>query len=207
MKKNKHAIFISLITFLLLTFFYEWYIKAWSTNEIGAVIRVDIFIIYPIIIIFTFATYVLVKKVRTTKNKLFFAILFIFFWIVFAGIFKFNILSNLKGYNVDGNPVELKQSKFKNKEKQLIGSWLDTSKRKLHFTLFKDGTARSDNMKTLLYRKWHIEGNTLIITEESIGNGNTSIENYEYDIILLNDTTLVLKNGDIIERYIKKDYQ
>jgi hypothetical protein len=207
MKKNKFAIIISLITFFLLAFFYEWYVKAWSINEIGAVIRVDVFIIYPIILILTFVTFVLLKKIKTAKNKLFFTILFIFFWVVFAGIFKFNVLSNIKGYDVDGNTVELEHTKFEIKEKQLIGSWLDTSERKLHFTLFKDGTARSDNMKTLLYKKWRIEENNLILTEESIGNGNTSLDNYEYEIVLLNDTTLFLKNGEEIERYVKKNNQ
>ena len=64
MKKNKFAIVISLITFFLLAFFYEWYVKAWSINEIGAVIRVDIFIIYPIILLLTFLTFVLLKKIH-----------------------------------------------------------------------------------------------------------------------------------------------
>jgi hypothetical protein len=205
MKKNKFATAISLITLFLLTFFYEWYVKVWSINEIGAIIRVDIFIIYPIILILTFITFFLFKKIKTTKNKLFSTILFVVFWIVFAGMFKFNILSNIKGYNVDGNPVETVHTKIK--KTQLIGSWLDTSERELHFTLFKDGTARSDNMETLLYRKWHIEGDNLILMEESIGNGNTSINNYKYEIVLLNDTALVLKNGELIERYIKKDDQ
>jgi hypothetical protein len=166
MKKNKFAKVISLITFFLLAYFYEWYVKAWSINEIGAVIRVDVFIIYPIILILTFVTFFLFKKAQTTKHKLFSTILFIFFWIVFAGMFKFNILSNIKGYNVDGNPVEHEHTKFEIKGKQLIGSWLDTSERKFHFTLFKDRTARSDNMKTMLYKKWRIEGNNLILTIE-----------------------------------------
>lgn len=207
MKNNKFATVISLITFFLLAFFYEWYVKAWAINEIGAIIRVDVFIIYPVILILTFATFFLFKKVRTTINKLFLTILFILFWIVFAGMFKFNILANMKGYDVDGNLIELEYSNFKIKEKQLIGSWLDTSERKLHFTLFKDGTARSDNMETLLYRKWRMEGNNLILTEESIGNGNTSIGDYEYEIVLLNDKALSLKNGKFIERYVKKGNQ
>lgn len=36
----------------------------------------------------------------------------------------------------------------------LIGSWLDDSKAKLHFTLFENGKASSDNMKTLIYKRW-----------------------------------------------------
>jgi hypothetical protein len=205
MKKNKFPIIISLITFFLLAFFYEWYVKASSINEIGAIIRVDVFIVYPIILILSFATLYLLKKVQTTKKKLIFTILFVLFWIVFTGMFKFNILSSIKGYNVDANLVGQEQTKFEIKEKHLIGSWLDTSERKLHFTLFKDGIARSDNMKTLLYRKWRIEGKNLILTEESIGDINSSILDYEYEIVLLNDTTLVIKSGELIERYVKKD--
>lgn len=37
-------------------------------------------------------------------------------------------------------------------EEFLIGSWEDSSPSALHFTLFEDGTARSDNMQTLLYK-------------------------------------------------------
>ncbi len=207
MKNNKFAIVISLLTFLLLTFFYEWYVKAWAVNETGAIIRVDIFIVYPVILILTFVTFFLLKRVRTTRNKLFSTVLFIFFWIVFAGMFKFNILANMKGYDVDGNVTELEHTNSEIKEKQLIGSWLDTSESKLHFTLFNDGTARSDNMETLLYRKWRLEGNNLILTEESIGNGNTSVGDYKYEIVLLNDKALSLKRGKLIKRYVKKDNQ
>ena len=207
MKNNKFATVISLITFFLFAFFYEWYVKAWAINEIGAIIRVDVFIIYPVILILTFVTFFLLKKIRTTKNKVFATFLFILFWIVFAGIFKFNILANIKGYDVDGNLIELEHTNCEIKEEQLIGSWLDTSESKLHFTLFKDGTARSDNMETLLYKKWRIEGNKLILTEESIGNGNTSIGDYEYEIVLLNDKELSLKKGKLIERYVKKSNQ
>ena len=117
MKNNKFATVISLITFFLFIFFYEWYVKVWAINEIGAIIRVDIFIIYPVILIISFATFFLFKKVRTTKNKLFSTILLILFWIVFAGMFKFNVLANIKGYDVDGNLIELKHTNFEIKEK------------------------------------------------------------------------------------------
>lgn len=36
----------------------------------------------------------------------------------------------------------------------LIGSWIDQSEALLHFILFADGSAKSDNMATLLYQKW-----------------------------------------------------
>ena len=123
--------------------------------------------------------------------------------IAFLGMFKFNVLANIKGYDVDGNLISLEDTTVQIKEK-LIGSWLDTSERKLHFTLFKNGTAHSDNMKTLLYKKWKVDENRLIITAKSIGNKNSSVNDNIYEIILLNDNELVLKNGKLIERYVRK---
>lgn len=114
MRENKFATVISLMSLFILVFFYEWFVKAWSVNEIGAVIRVDIIIVYPIILSITFATFFLLKKIRKTKSKLLFTIVFILFLIVFAGIFKFNILSNIEGNDVDENPIELEQSKISN---------------------------------------------------------------------------------------------
>ena len=42
-------------------------------------------------------------------KKIFYLILGILILIILAGIFKFNILSNLNGYDVDGNRVEVGQ--------------------------------------------------------------------------------------------------
>ena len=81
-----------------------------------------------------------------------------------------------------------------------MGSWLDISESKLHFTLFEDGSARSDNMKTLLYKKWQVKGNNLILTQESIGNANSFIDDYEYEIVLLNDKELSLKKREFYQK-------
>ncbi len=41
---------IGLAMFVILTASYEYYIYNWSKNQIGALIRVDIIIVYPIIL-------------------------------------------------------------------------------------------------------------------------------------------------------------
>ncbi len=207
MKNNKFATAISLTALFLLAFFYEWYIKVWSISQIGAIIRVDAFIIYPAILLLSLGIFFLLKKINSTITKLFLTVLFLLFWIVFAGMFKFNILANMEGYDCDGNFVGLEHTNSEINEELLIGSWLDTSESKLHFTLFADSTARSDNMETLLYRKWRLQGKSLILTEESIGNGTTSVGDYEYEIVSLNDKTLSLKNGKFTKQYVKKDKQ
>ncbi|WP_084668426.1 lipocalin family protein [Arenibacter nanhaiticus] len=46
----------------------------------------------------------------------------------------------------------------------LVGSWKDSSEFALHFTLFKDGSASSDNMKTLLHRTWEVQENKITFT-------------------------------------------
>ncbi|MCY1635514.1 lipocalin family protein [Marinifilum sp. D737] len=86
----------------------------------------------------------------------------------------------------------------------LVGSWLDTSESQLHFSMLQDGTARSDNMATLLYQKWRVEGSKLILTVKSIGNGSSSIDEESYEIKTLTEEKLVLQNGDYSMGYTKK---
>ncbi|GAB7087494.1 lipocalin family protein [Marinifilum fragile] len=86
----------------------------------------------------------------------------------------------------------------------LIGSWLDTSASQLHFSLLEDGTARSDNMATLLYQKWRLEGGKLVLTVKSIGNGSSSIDEESYEIKTLTEEKLVLQNGDYAMEYTRE---
>ena len=90
-------------------------------------------------------------------------------------------------------------------KKLLIGSWLDSSKAALHFSMFEDGTARSDNMSTLLYEKWRLEGNKLILTAKSIGNKNSSVDDEVYEIKKLTDKKMILKNKEFSLEFIKKN--
>ncbi len=87
---------------------------------------------------------------------------------------------------------------------KLFGSWEDTSLAKLNMMLFKDGSAKSDNSETLIYTKWKLDGNKLILTAKSIGNGISSISNEAYIIEQLNDKTMVLRYGDYVRKYLKK---
>lgn len=98
-------------------------------------------------------------------------------------------------------------SKIKNlifEKKLLIGSWKDIFKSALHFTLFKNGTARSDNMKTLLYKNWSVKGNQITFKVESVGNGTSSTDNVTYVIEKLTKDELILRKGTHLSEYKKK---
>jgi len=86
----------------------------------------------------------------------------------------------------------------------LVGSWLDRSPAALHFTLLKDGTARSDNMRTLLYTHWTLEGNTLSLRAKSIGNGSESTSDEVYTIKELTAHKMILVHGATELVFVKK---
>ena len=86
----------------------------------------------------------------------------------------------------------------------LLGSWLDTSESALHFSVFQDGSARSDNMATLLYQKWRLEGTNLILTVKSIGNGSSSTGEEVYEIQTLTEKKMTLRNRESVFKYEKK---
>ena len=89
-------------------------------------------------------------------------------------------------------------------EELLLGSWLDTSESALHFSLFQDGTARSDNMATLLYKKWRLEGTNLILTVKSIGNGSSSTGEEVYEIQALTEKKMTLRFRESLLEFVKK---
>ena len=89
-------------------------------------------------------------------------------------------------------------------EQLLVGSWKDSSESALDFTLFKDGTARSDNMKTLLYKNWTVKGNQITFTIESIGNGMSFTDEETYTIEKLTKDDLILRKGTYLSEYTKK---
>jgi len=86
----------------------------------------------------------------------------------------------------------------------LIGSWKDTSESALHFTLFEDGSACSDNMKTLLYKNWRVSGQQITFTIESVGNGMSSIQEVTYTIEKLGKDKMVLRKGEYLSEYTEK---
>lgn len=68
----------------------------------------------------------------------------------------------------------------------------------------KGGKASSINMATLKYEAWVQQGNRLLLSGQSIGNGQTIIFTDTLIIEKLTDTELVLTKGDWTSNYHKK---
>jgi len=66
------------------------------------------------------------------------------------------------------------------------------------FSLREDGVAESIDMATLQYRHWRVEGEALVLSGESIGNGATSDfeETYRVDFIDAGRMDLVDARGE-----------
>ena len=88
--------------------------------------------------------------------------------------------------------------------KFVVGSWKDTTDAHLHFTLFEDGSARSDNMETLLYRKWKLNGNKITFTIESVGNETSFVGEETFTIDELTKEKMVLKKGSMVSMIMIK---
>ena len=129
-------------------------------------------------------------KSKITKRILL-SIVSLFILIVFAGLFKFNVLQDDIYYETSAISAEDKAL--------FIGSWVEPIPGNPNavqgFTLNEDGTARSINMHTLLYQKWVLKSGKLILTAKSIGNHNSSIDDEEYTIELVGKNSLKLNNG------------
>jgi len=127
--------------------------------------------------------------------------------IVITGLAALESCKEFKKNNDDKSNIEkqhIKKPATDIKIELLIGSWLDSSESALHFSMLKDGTARSDNMKTLLYKKWRLEGTKLILTAKSIGNGTSSIGEEVYEIQTLTEKKMILQNGEYLLEFVKK---
>ncbi len=81
----------------------------------------------------------------------------------------------------------------------IIGSWVEpipgNETNVQGFCLNKDGSANSINMHTLVYLKWEINKDQLILTVKSIGNHTSSIDQEEYIIEQISQDRLKLNNG------------
>lgn len=71
------------------------------------------------------------------------------------------------------------------------------------FNLEQGGVAESVNMATLQYETWQVKGNTLILSGKSIGNHQVIDFIEEYEIVSVDDNTLVLKNGDDVREFTR----
>lgn len=81
----------------------------------------------------------------------------------------------------------------------LSGQWIQpipgTENRFQGMMLMKNGEARSINMSTLLYDTWKKDGDKLVLTGKSIGNGQTISFEETYTIKQSAADTLILDNG------------
>lgn len=69
------------------------------------------------------------------------------------------------------------------------------------FVLTGDGKASSVSMATLQYETWQRDGDRLILTGKSIGNGQTIAFSDTLDIVELTADKLTLKRGDLTLEY------
>ena len=73
------------------------------------------------------------------------------------------------------------------------------------FTLNQDGTASSVNMATLIFKNWVFDGQTLMLTSESIGNKQTFVTTDTLKVAKLDADSLVLvRNGDYMWRLARQ---
>ena len=99
-------------------------------------------------------------------------------------------------------------SKMNNGVNLFVGSWVQPNpinEREVQgFILKEDGTAESINMATLIYKNWWTKEGKLFIVAESLGNGTSSIDTIQYDIMKNTETELELKQGDYTDKYTKQ---
>ena len=84
-------------------------------------------------------------------------------------------------------------------ETSLEGKWLQPvpgmENMEQGILLEPDGRAESVNMSTLRYHQWKRDGNKLVLSGESIGNGQTIVFEEEYEIEKMDDSYLVLRQN------------
>jgi len=124
-----------------------------------------------------------------------------FIFIIIPGLFFL-----LQSCQNTSKPIS--DSKLNLQINQFIGSWIQPNpineKEVQGFILNTDGTAQSINMATLKYKKWWINSDKLVLVLESIGNRVSTIDTIKYDVIVINDKELKLKDGDYIDEYRRK---
>ena len=115
---------------------------------------------------------------------------------------------SLKQEKQEVTNTEVSKSKKENVTNLLVGSWIQpnpiSNKEVQGFTLKNDGSAESINMATLVYKKWWAENGKLNLVAESIGNGSSSTDTTQYEILKNTDQILELKNGDYTDKYKKQ---
>ena len=97
------------------------------------------------------------------------------------------------------------------KEENLyVGHWVEVMPVNKHIiqgvSLYEDGTASSIGMKTLQYEKWKIDGQKIILTGKSIGNGQTIDFQDDFDVLEISPYSMKLgKFGQYRVDYYRVD--
>lgn len=95
-----------------------------------------------------------------------------------------------------------------NCEINLTGTWIeqmpDDMKYIQGFNLKNNGVAESVGMKTLLYSKWEMKKDKLILTGESVGNGQSHMFTDTMSIIRYNSDTLFLRRRNKEVVFVRK---
>lgn len=106
-----------------------------------------------------------------------------------------------KDAHTETHPSEINNFKFN--RSLIVGSWIDTSESEQHFTLLKNGLARSDNSHKLLYKNWSTTGHSISFTIERKENGISYIHDEIVNIEKLDENQLILKTGKRILHYTR----
>lgn len=94
--------------------------------------------------------------------------------------------------------------------KTFTGSWVEESndvanQLPIGFALNADGSASSINSATLIYKRWRIVNDQLLLTSISLGNHLLSVDNDSLQITSYNDKKLFLKRGTQNFCFVKSD--
>ena len=96
-----------------------------------------------------------------------------------------------------------------NNEEKLIGTWIEQLPQGMNyiqgFCLKDNGVAESVGMSTLLYNKWEIRQDQLILSGKSLGNGQTLQITDTMNIVRYDVDTLVLKRRNTEVVFVKRD--
>lgn len=91
----------------------------------------------------------------------------------------------------------------------LVGKWVEPNPISEDdvqgFELLEDGSAKSINMATLLYKGWSASDNQVTLIFESVGNQVSQTDTVTYEIIELDESKLVIKSGDLTESYTREE--
>lgn len=91
----------------------------------------------------------------------------------------------------------------------ILGTWVEPvpgmEEQMQGVRLETNGMAESVNMATLLYEHWKKDGETLLLSGKSIGNGQTLAFTDTLHIVNVTTDSLVLSQGEQIIRYVRLD--